>query len=100
LALWGHRVELAATGPEGVDLVVESRPDVAIIDIGLPGLDGYGVAQRVRATPLPRPPRLIALTGFGQTRDRERALEAGFDAHVVKPPDPATLRRMLANGGG
>ena len=67
------------------------------MDIGLPGLDGYGVAARLR-TALGRDVVLIALTGYGQPDDRERTRHAGFDAHVVKPVDPDTLARLLAEG--
>jgi CheY-like chemotaxis protein len=95
LMTWGHEVATASSGPEGVALVVAERPDVAIIDIGLPGLDGYSVAERVRGACLPRPPRLIALSGFGRDHDRTRAAVAGFDAHVIKSPNPSHLRWLL-----
>jgi CheY-like chemotaxis protein len=70
-------------------------PDVALIDIGLPGLDGYQVARALRAAE-GRRIRLIALTGYGQPEDRQRALDAGFDAHLVKPVDVDELARVLA----
>jgi two-component system, sensor histidine kinase len=94
LELDGHTVEVAAEGAEGIDLARAKRPDVALIDIGLPGLDGYEVARRVRALG-PNRPVLIALTGYSQPEDRQRAEEAGFDAHLVKPVDPAALTRLL-----
>jgi signal transduction histidine kinase/CheY-like chemotaxis protein len=97
LGLWKHEVLYAGSGPEGLDRARETRPDIAIIDIGLPGLDGYQVATRIRrdGTAWSRHVRLIALTGYGQAADRARALSAGFDMHVLKPVDPAELRVML-----
>lgn len=92
---WGYEVAVAATGTDGLELVLDRRPDLAIVDIGLPGLDGYGVARGVRLAALPRPPRLIALTGFGLEQDRDRAIDAGFDEHIIKPPDPERLRRVI-----
>ena len=92
---WGHRVETAASGPAGVEAAVTHRPDIALIDVGLPGLNGYQVAQRVRAE-LGMGVRLIALTGYGQPEDRRRSAEAGFDVHLVKPVDFAALRAILA----
>jgi CheY-like chemotaxis protein len=94
LELDGHTVEVAAEGTQGIDLARAKRPDVALIDIGLPGLDGYEVARRVRALG-PNCPVLIALTGYSQPEDRRRAQEAGFDAHLVKPVDPSALTRLL-----
>jgi signal transduction histidine kinase len=92
---WGHRVFVAATGPQGVELVVKERPDVALVDIGLPDLDGYGVARQVCAALGKSRPRMLALTGMGRQWDRERALAAGFDAHLVKPASAPDLRRAL-----
>jgi CheY-like chemotaxis protein/two-component sensor histidine kinase len=94
LALAGHRVHEASDGPSGVRLALESRPDVALIDIGLPGFDGYEVASRIRAA-LDGTIRLVALTGYGLPEDERRAKDAGFDDHVVKPIDEATLGRLL-----
>jgi CheY-like chemotaxis protein len=88
-------VRVAEDGPTGIDLMCGNPPQVALIDIGLPGMDGYTVAQRLRELQLPARPRLIAMTGYGQAEDRRRALEAGFDAHVVKPVDPETLTQLL-----
>jgi CheY-like chemotaxis protein/anti-sigma regulatory factor (Ser/Thr protein kinase) len=95
LSSLGHEVHPAPDGPTGLDLVLRVHPDVAIVDIGLPGLDGYGVAERVRARLSHGGPRLVALTGFGQESDRRRALAAGFDAHLVKPPSLQSLIRVL-----
>jgi len=95
LELQGYEVETASNGPEGLAMLLESPPDVALIDIGLPGMSGYEIASRARMEPRVAGVRLVALTGYGQPEDRQRALDAGFDAHVVKPIDPAALERML-----
>jgi signal transduction histidine kinase/PAS domain-containing protein/ActR/RegA family two-component response regulator len=95
LELGGHRVDVAEDGPSGIDVARRVAPDVALIDIGLPGLDGYQVAQALRAAE-GRRIRLIAITGYGQPEDRQRALDAGFDAHLVKPVDVDELARVLA----
>jgi signal transduction histidine kinase/DNA-binding response OmpR family regulator len=92
LELAGHRVCAASDGRAGVELLLAERPDVALVDIGLPGLDGYEVARQVRnvcAT------RLVALTGYGGTGDRDRAAGAGFDAHLVKPVEFDELAAVL-----
>ena len=95
LEIWGHEVELAEDGRQGLTLALASPHDVALIDIGLPVLDGNEVARRVRAALNGSSPRLIAMTGYGQPEDRARALEAGFDSYMVKPVDPETLTRLL-----
>ena len=95
LELDGHVVEAAAEGREALDLVRAKDPDVALVDIGLPGIDGYEVARRIRAVDGKRP-TLIALTGYGQPEDRKRATEAGFDSMLVKPVDPTALSGLLA----
>ncbi len=93
----GHTVSEAQDGHAGIKLVLEIGPEVALVDIGLPGLDGYEVVRRLRAKMPPgeKRTRLIALTGYGQADDRRRALEAGFDAHLVKPVDLQELFRTL-----
>ena len=98
LRTWNHEVTYAGNGPDGVDRAIECRPDVALVDIGLPGFDGYQVASRIRreGSAWARRVRLIALTGYGQANDRARALEAGFDTHVLKPIDPGELRRLIS----
>lgn len=95
LRLWGHWPDLAADGHEGVEAARRSRPDVALVDIGLPGLDGYEVARRIRALPGTGSTYLIALTGYGQPDDRRRSHEAGFNAHLVKPVKMDELLRVL-----
>ncbi|HEV8237934.1 MAG TPA: response regulator [Thermoanaerobaculia bacterium] len=92
---WGHRVESAADGKSGIELILQTRPEVALVDIGMPGLDGYAVARRVRAELGPQSPRLVAVTGFGREEDREKARRAGFDSHLTKPAGPRELRRVL-----
>ena len=95
LQTYGHRVTAAATGRAGVQAALAERPEVMIIDIGLPELDGYSVARRVREA-LGEAVYLIALTGYGQPDDRRRAAEAGFDIHVTKPIDSSTLLDLLS----
>ena len=92
---WGHRVDAASDGVGGLSLVLDAKPDVALIDIGLPGLDGYALARRVRDEMGDDSPRLVALTGFGREEDRERSRLAGFDTHITKPAEPQELRRVL-----
>jgi CheY-like chemotaxis protein len=99
LQLEGHRVRAAAEGREAVDVILAEQPDVAFIDIGLPGIDGHEVARRLRAAPEGRDLVLIALTGYGRPDDARRAREAGFDAHLVKPVDVDELGRLLAELG-
>ena len=95
LELWGYVVEEAQDGAGAIQLFLEHRPEIALVDIGLPGLNGYEVAQRMRSTPGGKP-FLVALTGYGRIDDRRKALDAGFDAHLVKPVDPDELERLLA----
>ncbi|MEZ4408692.1 MAG: response regulator [Polyangiales bacterium] len=95
LELRGHTVEVAEDGQSGIDLALSSRPQVALVDIGLPGLDGYEVAAAIRARAPDLAIRLIALTGFGRPEDRRRAMDAGFDAHLVKPVDPEQVHQLL-----
>ncbi len=95
LELDGHRVATASDGAEGLELIRARRPDVALIDIGLPLLDGYAVARSARAE-LGNRTRLVALTGYGQAEDREKAARAGFDDHLTKPITGRALRRVLS----
>ena len=98
LALVGCESHAADTGLRGLELIDEVRPDVAIIDVGLPGMDGFELARQVRANPKHAHMYLVALTGYGQASDRARALRAGFDEHIVKPIGPDTLVRLLSSG--
>jgi CheY-like chemotaxis protein len=95
LEFYGYEVSLAYTGPDGVEAAKAVRPDVVLCDIGLPGMDGFQVASTLRRTPETAAVRLIAVTGYGQEEDRRRALEAGFDVHLVKPVDPQKLLGYL-----
>jgi signal transduction histidine kinase/ActR/RegA family two-component response regulator len=95
---YGHEVHVALDGAEGVDRALALRPDVAIVDIGLPQLDGFEVARRVRAA-VGSQIVLLALTGYGQPEDRTRAAAAGFDAHLTKPLDLDALERLLVHFG-
>jgi len=97
LSFDGHSVAVAADGVAGLRAIHEQKPQVAIVDLGLPLLDGYELAERVRADPGLGEVRLLALSGYGQQKDRERAMAAGFDGHVVKPVDADQLARALAS---
>lgn len=96
LSSHGYPVFQAADGLQGVASASANRPDAALVDIGLPGIDGYEVARRLRADPATRGIRLIALTGYGLAEDQRRVLEAGFDEHLVKPVDLERLFDALA----
>ncbi|MDG3003401.1 hybrid sensor histidine kinase/response regulator [Paludisphaera mucosa] len=87
LRLAGHEVRTASNGPGALDAVAEFRPDVVFLDLGLPGLDGYEVATRLRGFPEGRAALIVALTGYGREVDRRRAFDAGFDRHMIKPVD-------------
>jgi len=99
LTLDGHRVEVARDGPGGVELALATAPEVAFIDIGLPGIDGYEVGRRIRAA-LGSRVLLVAVTAYGQEQDRRRSSEAGFDAHLVKPASYEALTRILGRRHG
>jgi signal transduction histidine kinase len=96
LASFGYPVLQAGDGVEGVRVACAERPDVALVDIGLPGIDGYEVARRLRQDPAARAIRLIAVTGYGLEEDQRRVMEAGFDLHLVKPVDLNALLEQLA----
>jgi CheY-like chemotaxis protein len=92
----GHRLHVAYAGQRGLALAEEAAPDVLLLDIGLPDIDGYQLAQRLRTLPQAADATLIALTGYGQDSDRERSIAAGFDHHLTKPVDVEALVRLLA----
>lgn len=92
----GHLVRTARTGPTGLATALVYRPDVMLMDIGLPELDGFAVAKRMRQDPLLHDIVLVAMTGYGQDSDRQRMQEAGFDHYLVKPADFEKLRQILA----
>ena len=95
LASHGHQVLTAHDGPSGLELICEHRPDVALVDLGLPGLDGYALARAFRERCPEGKTRLVAMSGFGQDSDRQRARESGFDRHVVKPVGKSVLLAAL-----
>lgn len=99
LAMWledqGHSVSVARTGPDGLVMVQEVRPDVVLCDVGLPGMDGIEICKQVKATTSTTHPIMIALTGWGMESDRRRTGNAGFDHHIVKPFMPDKLRSIL-----
>ena len=94
-----HSVRIANDGPSGLDAALSLCPDVALIDIGLPGIDGYQVAASLRASRAGRDTFLIAITGYGRPEDRARALESGFDHFIVKPLRVEELERVMAGIG-
>ena len=94
LSSWGHEVLEATSGAQGIELITRELPPIALVDIGLPDLDGYEVARQVRASLRPGP-YLVALSGFGQRGDRDRAIAAGFDQHMAKPATPGQLQELL-----
>jgi CheY-like chemotaxis protein len=96
LGLLGYEVRVAYTGPEGVRLAQEWPPEVVLCDIGLPGLDGYGVATALRQHPATAQARLIAVTAYDSDEARQRSQEVGFERHLVKPVDPGVLLGLLA----
>jgi CheY-like chemotaxis protein len=100
LKLGGHETHTAHDGSAAVEAAEALRPDVVLLDIGLPDLNGYEVARRIREQPWGKGMVLIALTGWGQEEDRQRSREAGFNAHLVKPVDHVALIKLLAESGG
>jgi len=96
----GHEVRVANEGFAALRLAESFRPEVVLLDIGMPGLDGYEIARRLRASRLEPQPRIIAVSGWGQSADRERSQAAGFDLHLVKPVDMSELERAIGERGG
>jgi len=96
----GHEACAVYDGQQALSMALAFRPDVVLLDIGMPGLDGYEVARRLRALKRGESLRIIAVTGWGQEADRTRSREAGFDVHLVKPVDPGLLTSVLANNNG
>jgi len=96
LQLGGHETESAYTARDALERAASFKPDVVLLDIGLPGMDGYEVAQRMRELPGLQDIRLVAVTGYGRSDDRLRARDAGFDAHLTKPVEFSVLDRALA----
>src|SRR5262249_2870241 len=96
LRLWGHHVRVAHTGPAALQAAEEFQPEVVVLDIGLPGMNGYEVARRLRQDPRSGGAVLIAVTGYGKEDDRRRSEGAGFDHHLTKPVEPDKLRQLFA----
>ena len=96
LSLDGHEVETANDGPNAIALAATFRPDLVLLDIGMPTLDGYAVARRIQGLAPPPRPYIAAVTGYGTRDDRFRAGEAGFDLHLLKPVEPDTYRGLAA----
>ncbi len=95
LRMMGHTTRVAHDGPEALEAAREFGPDLALVDIGLPVMNGYEVARRLRATPDRKCPKLVAVTGYGQESDRRRSREAGFDGHLVKPVELSQLSELV-----
>ncbi len=96
LQLDGHTVHVAPDGLQAVEMAARLTPAVMVLDIGMPGLNGYEAARQIRALPAGGRAFLVAATGWGQPDDRQRALDAGFDAHLTKPFDPEALSALIA----
>ena len=99
LRIWGHEVRMVHDGLTAIDAAREQHPEVVLLDIGLPGLDGYQVAKRLREDAELDGALLVAMTGYGQPDDRRRSREAGIHHHFVKPVEPFVLRTLLSNLG-
>jgi two-component system CheB/CheR fusion protein len=99
LELLGHRLRAAHDGVAALDAARANIPDVMLVDIGLPGMDGYEVARRVRRDPQLKDVVLVALTGYGREEDKQQAMAAGFDYHLVKPVAPDALHGLVARLG-
>lgn len=96
LEILGHQTKVAFDGPKAVELAIAFKPDLVLLDIGLPMVDGYEVARRMRLVESLQDATLIALTGYGRDEDREKARESGFDKHFTKPIDLNDLQKLLA----
>ena len=95
LEMWGHEVAFAYDGPSALETAQEWRPEAVFLDIGLPGMDGYEVAERLRELPQAKDAILIAITGYGQEDDLARSKRAGINHHLVKPVAPDALRSLI-----
>jgi CheY-like chemotaxis protein len=96
IKLQGHEVQTALDGPAALEAAERFEPEVIFLDIGLPKMDGYEVARRLREKPGSKQAILIALSGYGQEEDRRRSMAAGFQAHLVKPANPELVEQLLA----
>ena len=95
IELYGHEVLVADNGTRALEMLKSDRPDIALVDIGLPGMDGYEIARRFRAERESDRVFLVALTGYGSSSDIDRSRQAGFDLHLLKPVDPQELKSLL-----
>ena len=95
LEMWGHDVAFAYDGPSALETAQQWRPQAVLLDIGLPGMDGYEVAARLRELPQAKGAVLIAITGYGQEDDRVRSRQVGIDHHLIKPVAPDALRNLI-----
>ena len=93
LELDGHDVRAVYSAMDALEQVTAFAPEIVLLDIGLPGMNGYDVAQRIKE--MPQPPRLVAVSGYAQREDKERSAAAGFSTHLVKPVDIAALKKVL-----
>jgi CheY-like chemotaxis protein len=96
LRLYGHEVDVATDGAAALRIAADRPPDVALLDIGLPGMDGWQVARRLQERAAGKMPLLVAVTGYGQEEDRRRWEQAGIDLHLLKPVNPDQLTTLLA----
>jgi CheY-like chemotaxis protein len=95
LGLWGHEVEIATDGPSALQAALARRPDVVLLDIALPGMDGWAVAKRLHERADGTRPLLVAISGYGSESDRRQSSASGIDVHLTKPVDPEELKRVL-----
>jgi CheY-like chemotaxis protein len=96
LRIWGHDVHTVGDGPACLRAAENYLPHVVLLDVGLPGMDGYEVARRLRAQPPAQPPRMITMSGYGLEEDFDRSRTSGCDRHLVKPVNLRDLQRILA----
>ena len=97
LKLAGYEVKTVLSGQDAIDVAPAFQPAIVLLDIGMPGLDGYAVARHLKGEPKLKDAWLIAVSGYGTAADRVRTKQAGFDRHLVKPVDPLVLQRLLGD---
>jgi len=95
LTVWGHEVRTAHDGASALQVASEFQPEFVLLDIGLPGMDGYEIARKLQEMPGTRNAVLVAMTGYGQEEDKLRSMAAGFARHMVKPANPQKLRNLI-----
>lgn len=95
MQMYGHQTQKAYNGESALEMITVYRPDFVLLDIGLPDINGYEVAQRIRENPQTKNVKLIAVTGYGFDSDRQKSKESGFDYHLVKPIDPGELPKIF-----